>query len=67
MSEQMTLCGTLKGHDGWVMQIATTLQFLDRIFSASHDKTIMMTAPCISGTSSQAPPPTALWARLRMC
>uniref|UniRef100_A0A8C4JDM7 Small ribosomal subunit protein RACK1 n=1 Tax=Dromaius novaehollandiae TaxID=8790 RepID=A0A8C4JDM7_DRONO len=46
MSEQMTPCGI---HGGWVMQIATTLQFLDGIFSASHDKTIMHHHPLFCG------------------
>uniref|UniRef100_A0AAG1VTQ6 Small ribosomal subunit protein RACK1 n=1 Tax=Oryctolagus cuniculus TaxID=9986 RepID=A0AAG1VTQ6_RABIT len=38
-------CGdtrTLKGHNGWVTQIATTPQFPDMILSASRDKTIIM-------------------------
>uniref|UniRef100_A0A4W4GK95 Small ribosomal subunit protein RACK1 n=1 Tax=Electrophorus electricus TaxID=8005 RepID=A0A4W4GK95_ELEEL len=42
MTEQMTLRGTLKGHSGWVTQIATTPQFPDMILSASRDKTIIM-------------------------
>uniref|UniRef100_A0A8B9HJL6 Small ribosomal subunit protein RACK1 n=1 Tax=Astyanax mexicanus TaxID=7994 RepID=A0A8B9HJL6_ASTMX len=42
MTEQMTLRGTLKGHSGWVTQIATTPQFPDMILSASRDKTIVM-------------------------
>uniref|UniRef100_A0A8C0X2F2 Small ribosomal subunit protein RACK1 n=1 Tax=Castor canadensis TaxID=51338 RepID=A0A8C0X2F2_CASCN len=42
MTEQMTLRGTLKGHNGWVTQIATTPQFPDMILSASRDKTIIM-------------------------
>uniref|UniRef100_A0A2K5RBA4 Small ribosomal subunit protein RACK1 n=1 Tax=Cebus imitator TaxID=2715852 RepID=A0A2K5RBA4_CEBIM len=33
MTEQMTLRGTLKGHNGWVTQIATTPQFPDMILS----------------------------------
>lgn len=36
MTEQMTLRGTLKGHNGWVTQIATTPQFPDMILSASR-------------------------------
>lgn len=35
MTEQMTLCGTLKGHHDWVTQMATTPQFLDMILSTS--------------------------------
>uniref|UniRef100_A0AAR2JIR9 Small ribosomal subunit protein RACK1 n=1 Tax=Pygocentrus nattereri TaxID=42514 RepID=A0AAR2JIR9_PYGNA len=33
MTEQMTVRGTLKGHSGWVTQIATTPQFPDMILS----------------------------------
>lgn len=36
MTEQMTLRGTLKGHSGWVTQIATTPQYPDMILSASR-------------------------------
>lgn len=36
MTEQMTLRGTLKGHNGWVTQIATTPQYPDMILSASR-------------------------------
>merc|ERR1712226_797426 len=42
MSEQMTLKGTLKGHNGWVTAIATTNENPDMILSASRDKTIIM-------------------------
>ncbi|KAG9272277.1 guanine nucleotide-binding protein subunit beta-2-like 1 [Astyanax mexicanus] len=42
MTEQMTVRGTLKGHSGWVTQIATTPQFPDMILSASRDKTVLM-------------------------
>uniref|UniRef100_A0AAY4CKI2 Small ribosomal subunit protein RACK1 n=1 Tax=Denticeps clupeoides TaxID=299321 RepID=A0AAY4CKI2_9TELE len=42
MTEQMTVRGTLKGHSGWVTQIATTPQFPDMILSGSRDKTIIM-------------------------
>merc|ERR1712130_74269 len=42
MSEQMTLKGTLKGHNGWVTQIAATPVFPDMLLSASRDKTIIM-------------------------
>uniref|UniRef100_A0A8C1Y120 Small ribosomal subunit protein RACK1 n=1 Tax=Cyprinus carpio TaxID=7962 RepID=A0A8C1Y120_CYPCA len=42
MTEQMTVRGTLKGHNGWVTQIATTPQFPDMILSASRDKTVIM-------------------------
>uniref|UniRef100_A0A673MM14 Small ribosomal subunit protein RACK1 n=1 Tax=Sinocyclocheilus rhinocerous TaxID=307959 RepID=A0A673MM14_9TELE len=42
MTEQMTVRGTLKGHNGWVTQIATTPQFPDMILSASRDKSVIM-------------------------
>merc|ERR1711883_1297 len=38
----MTLKGTLKGHNGWITQIATTPVFPDMLLSASRDKTIIM-------------------------
>lgn len=40
MTEQMTLRGTLRGHNDWVTQIATTHVFPDMILSASRDKTL---------------------------
>lgn len=42
MAEQLTLRGTLKGHNGWVTQIATTPMFPDMILSASRDKSIII-------------------------
>ncbi|XP_069123678.1 small ribosomal subunit protein RACK1-like [Argopecten irradians] len=36
MVEQMTLRGTLKGHGGWVTQIATTPQYPDMVLSSSR-------------------------------
>jgi guanine nucleotide-binding protein subunit beta-2-like 1 protein len=36
MVEQMTLKGTLKGHGGWVTQIATSPRFPDMIISSSR-------------------------------
>lgn len=42
MTEQLRLRGTLKGHGGWVTQIATTPAVPDMILSASRDKTIIM-------------------------
>merc|ERR1712126_638455 len=42
MAEQMTLRGTLKGHNGWVTQIATTPQDPNQILSASRDKTLIL-------------------------
>jgi len=38
----MVLSGTLKGHNGWVTQIATTPQSPDNILSASRDKTLIL-------------------------
>jgi guanine nucleotide-binding protein subunit beta-2-like 1 protein len=40
--EQLTLKGTLKGHNGWVTQIATTPRYPDVIVSSSRDKSIIM-------------------------
>jgi len=40
--EQMTLRGTLKGHNGWVTQIATTPLNPDQILSCSRDKTLIL-------------------------
>uniref|UniRef100_A0A803TIG9 Small ribosomal subunit protein RACK1 n=1 Tax=Anolis carolinensis TaxID=28377 RepID=A0A803TIG9_ANOCA len=42
MTKQMTLHGTLKGHNGWVTQTTTTPQLPDMILSILHDKTIIM-------------------------
>jgi len=42
MAEQLTLRGTLKGHNGWVTQIATTPQDPNQILSASRDKTLIL-------------------------
>lgn len=42
MTEQLTLRGTLKGHNGWVTQIATTPQAPDTILSSSRDKSIIV-------------------------
>lgn len=41
-AEQMTLRATLKGHSGWVTQIATTPQFPDMILSSSRDKSLIV-------------------------
>jgi len=38
----MGLRGTLKGHNGWVTQIATTPQDPNQILSASRDKTLIL-------------------------
>ena len=36
--EQLTLKGTLEGHNGWVTQIATNHNFPNMILSASRGK-----------------------------
>lgn len=36
MAEQLVLKGTLKGHNGWVTQIATNPQIPDKILSGSR-------------------------------
>jgi guanine nucleotide-binding protein subunit beta-2-like 1 protein len=38
--EQMTMKGSLKGHTGWVTQIATNPRFPNMIISSSRDKTV---------------------------
>uniref|UniRef100_A0A8C5EQ05 Small ribosomal subunit protein RACK1 n=2 Tax=Percomorphaceae TaxID=1489872 RepID=A0A8C5EQ05_GOUWI len=53
MTEQMTVRGTLKGHNGWVTQIATTPQYPDMILSASRGE---LRQEVIS-TNSKAEPP----------
>ncbi|XP_039273122.1 small ribosomal subunit protein RACK1-like [Styela clava] len=40
--EQMTLRGTLKGHNGWVTQIATTPAYPDMVLSSSRDRSIIL-------------------------
>jgi len=42
MAEQVVLKGTLKGHSGWVTQIATTPRYPDMVTSSSRDKSIIM-------------------------
>jgi len=42
MAEQLTLRGTLKGHNGWVTQIATNPQLPDVVLSSSRDKSIIV-------------------------
>jgi len=42
MNEQMTLRGTLRGHDGEITQIATNTEYPKMILSASRDKTLIM-------------------------
>merc|ERR1712071_578147 len=41
-SESLKLRGTLRGHNGWVTQIATNPKFPDMILSASRDKTLIV-------------------------
>ncbi|CAG0920261.1 unnamed protein product [Notodromas monacha] len=40
--EYLSLLGTLRGHDGWVTQIATNPKYPDMVLSASRDKTLIM-------------------------
>ena len=42
MSETLQLRGTLIGHNGWVIQIATNPKDPDTIISASRDKTLIV-------------------------
>jgi len=42
MNESLNLKGTLRGHNGWVTQIATNLKFPNTILSSSRDKTLIM-------------------------
>jgi len=42
MTEQLSLRGTLRGHNGWVTQIATNPKFPEMILSASRDKSMIM-------------------------
>jgi len=40
--EHLTLRGELKGHNGWVTSIATTMQAPDMLLTASRDKSIIV-------------------------
>eukprot|EP00123_Amoebidium_parasiticum_P000902 comp11826_c0_seq1/m.6453 comp11826_c0_seq1/g.6453 ORF comp11826_c0_seq1/g.6453 comp11826_c0_seq1/m.6453 type:complete len:313 (-) comp11826_c0_seq1:82-1020(-) len=42
MAEHLVQVGVLKGHSGWVTQIASTPVYPDMILSASRDKTIIV-------------------------
>ncbi|PSN31602.1 Guanine nucleotide-binding protein subunit beta-like protein [Blattella germanica] len=42
MSETLQLRGTLRGHNGWVTQIATNPKYPDMILSCSRDKTLIV-------------------------
>lgn len=42
MTEQMTLRGTLEGHENWVTQVATTPLYPDVLLSASRDKKLIL-------------------------
>jgi len=42
MGEQLTLRGTLSGHNGWITSIATTAENPDLILSSSRDKSIIV-------------------------
>lgn len=38
MSESLQLRGTLRGHNGWVTQIATNVKYPDMVLSASRGR-----------------------------
>jgi len=38
MSESLLLRGTLRGHNGWVTQVATNSKYPDMILSASRGR-----------------------------
>lgn len=42
MSGELAFRGELKGHDGWVTSIATTLEAPDMIISASRDRSVIV-------------------------
>jgi len=42
INEKVIMKGTLKGHEGWVTQIATTPSFPDIVLSSSRDKSVIM-------------------------
>ncbi|XP_075547306.1 small ribosomal subunit protein RACK1-like isoform X2 [Dermacentor variabilis] len=42
MTEQLHLRGTLRGHNGWVTQIACNPKFPDTLLSSSRDKTLIL-------------------------
>nr|XP_012137001.1 PREDICTED: guanine nucleotide-binding protein subunit beta-like protein isoform X2 [Megachile rotundata] len=42
MTETLQLRGTLRGHNGWVTQIATNPKYPDMILSSSRDKTLIV-------------------------
>ena len=42
MGDQLTLRGTLEGHNGWVTAISTTAEDPNLVLSASRDKTIIV-------------------------
>ena len=40
MGEQLTMRGSLKGHEGWVTSIATTHEDPNMVLSSSRDKPV---------------------------
>lgn len=60
MAEQMTMKGSLKGHNGWVTQIATAPRFPDVIVSSSRDKTIIVWDLTQENQSTSGKPKRAL-------
>lgn len=57
----MTLRGTLKGHSGWVTQIATTPQYPDMILSASRGEV----SPTGSANMAKIAPLTAIVSHIK--
>uniref|UniRef100_A0ABI7Z3E4 Uncharacterized protein n=1 Tax=Felis catus TaxID=9685 RepID=A0ABI7Z3E4_FELCA len=55
MTEQMTLCGTLKGHHDWVTQMATTPHL--QIWDLEGKITVDELKQEVISTSSKAQPP----------
>jgi len=54
------LKGTLKGHNGWITQIATTPRYPDMILSSSRDKTVIMWKLTRDDSTSYGTPQRAL-------
>ncbi|CAG2061533.1 unnamed protein product [Timema podura] len=42
MTESLHLQGTLKGHNGWVTQIATNPNYSDMVLSSSRDRSLIL-------------------------
>ncbi|KAJ8894087.1 hypothetical protein PR048_006697, partial [Dryococelus australis] len=42
MTESLQLRGTLRGHNGWVTQVATNPNFPDMVVSSSRDRSLIL-------------------------